>query len=117
MVTRLTRGQIWWADLGRPWGSAPAKRRPVLIISSDRFNDSAIATVTVASITSNLRLADAPGNVALSSGQSGLDRDSVINVSQIATLDKAVLTDEVASLDRELMNAVDAGLGLALGLR
>ena len=115
-MTALSRGQIWWADLGRPAGSAPAKRRPVLVISSDRFNDSAIATVTVASITSNLRLADAPGNVSLSADESGLDRDSVVNVSQVATVDKAVLVDLVGASDAELMAAVDAGLQLALGL-
>jgi len=115
-VTALSRGQIWWADLGRPSGSAPAKRRPVLVISSDRFNDSAIATVTVASITSNLRLADAPGNVALSIDESDLDRDSVVNVSQIVTVDKAVLVDLVGTIDTELMTAVDTGLQLALAL-
>jgi mRNA interferase MazF len=110
------RGEVWWADLGPRQGSAPSWRRPVLVISADAFNRSRIKTVTVAAITSNLRLGAAPGNVALSTGSAGLDRDSVINVSQVVTLDKTELTKHLGNLDALKMEQVDSGLRLALGL-
>ena len=112
----VARGEVWWADLGPRRGSAPAWRRPVVVISADAFNRSRIRTVTVVAITSNLRLAAAPGNVALAAASVGLDRDSVINVSQVVTLDKSDLTDRVGHLDQLKMEMVDAGLRLALGL-
>ncbi|MYI15420.1 MAG: type II toxin-antitoxin system PemK/MazF family toxin, partial [Acidimicrobiaceae bacterium] len=87
----IRRGDIHWADLRAPTGSEPGHRRPVLVVSSDRFNRSRISTVLAVAITSNLRLADAPGNVELAASESGLDRDSVVNVSQIVTVDKAAL--------------------------
>ena len=112
----VARSEVWWADLGPRQGSAPAWRRPVLIVSADAFNRSRIKTVTVAAITSNLRLAAAPGNVALAAGTAGLDRDCVVNVSQVITLDKSNLETRLASLDLSRMEQVDAGLRLALGL-
>ena len=90
----IVRGDIWWADLGEPRGSGPGFERPVLVVSSNAYNRSKIATVVCAVITSNLRLADAPGNVLLGTGDAGLDRPSVVNCSQVVTLDKAVLTDD-----------------------
>ena len=110
------RGEIWWADLGAAVGSAPAKRRPVAIVSSDRFNRSAINTVVVVSITSNLRLADAPGNVLLDPDDTGLERASVLNVSQIATVDRSMLIAPAGRLDAEAVARLDAGLRLALDL-
>lgn len=112
----VARGQVWWADLGPLQGSAPAWRRHVLVISADAFNRSRIKTVTVAAITSNLRLGAAPGNVALAAGSAGMDRNSVINVSQVVTLDKSDLTKLLGSLDVLKMEQVDASLRLALGL-
>jgi len=112
----VARGEVWWADLGPRRGSAPAWRRPVLVVSSDAFNRSTIKTVTVVALTSNLRLAAAPGNVALAAGSAGLDRDSVANVSQVVTLDKADLTQRLGALDGLKMGQVDAGLRLALEL-
>ena len=112
----VARSEVWWADLGPRQGSAPAWRRPVLIVSADAFNRSRIKTVTVAAITSNLRLAAAPGNVALAAGTAGLDRDCVVNVSQVITLDKSNLETRLGSLDLSRMEQVDAGLRLALGL-
>jgi mRNA interferase MazF len=88
----------------------------VLVISGDAFNRSAIKTVTVAAITSSLRLAAAPGNVALASGSAGIDRDSVINMSQVVTLDKSNLTKRLGNLDGLKMDQVDASLRLALSL-
>lgn len=112
----VARGEVWWADLGPRRGAAPAWRRPVLVISADAFNRSRIKTVTVAAITSNLRLGAAPGNVALAAGSAGLDRDSVINVSQVVTLDKSDLSKLLGSLDGLKMEQVNIGLRLALGL-
>lgn len=112
----MQRGDIWWADLGAKQGSSPAKRRPVLVVQADNFNASLIDTVMVAVITSNVRLADAPGNVALTKRSSKLRQLSVVNISQVATINKAALADRVGSLDAETMARVDDGLQLSLGL-
>lgn len=112
----VARGEVWWADLGPRQGSAPAWRRPVLVMSADSFNRSRIKTVTAVAITSNLRLAAAPGNVALAAGSAGLDRESVVNVSQIVTLDKLDLTKRLGLLDSVKLEQVEAGLRLALHL-
>jgi mRNA interferase MazF len=115
-VDEVLRGEIWWADLPEPRGSEPGFRRPVLVIQADAFNRSRIQTVVVAVITGNLALADAPGNVALPARVSGLPRDSVINVSQILTLDRGFLTDWAGVLTARLLNCVDAGLRSVLHL-
>ncbi len=112
----MKKGEIWWASLGEPRGSEPGFRRPVVIVSSNDFNDSRINTVLAAVITSNLYLADAPGNVLLQKKFSKLTKDSVINVSQIITLDKEFLTEKISKLNTQYLNALDAGLGLVLGL-
>ncbi|GAC1484891.1 MAG: type II toxin-antitoxin system toxin endoribonuclease MazF6 [Candidatus Dormibacteria bacterium] len=102
--------------MGPKEGSAPAWRRPVLVVSADSFNRSRIKTVTVIAVTSNLRLGAAPGNVALAAGTGGLDRDSVVNVSQVVTLDKSDLSTRLGNLDELKMEQVEAGLRLALAL-
>lgn len=112
----MRRGDIYWADLGTPTGSAPAKRRPVLIVQADSFNTSRIGTVIGAIVTTNQQLAAAPGNVALSKRASKLPKDSVVNVSQIVTLDKTMLEERVSSLAAETMTEVAAGLRLVLEL-
>nr|WP_226920626.1 type II toxin-antitoxin system PemK/MazF family toxin [Georgenia subflava] len=106
----ITRGELYWADLGPVQGSRPAKRRPVLVIQSDDYSRSRIGTVVVAVVTSNVALADWPGNVFLPSTSSGLPRDSVVNVTQIVTLDKADLLGFVAVLPFDRMRLVDEGL-------
>ena len=112
----IRRGEIWWATLSDPVGSEPGFRRPVLIVQSDAFNRSRIATVVVAAITSNVRLADAPGNVRLARRQSKLARDSVINVSQILTLDRRFLAERVSRLSTVVLSEVETGLRLVLSL-
>jgi len=112
----MRRGEIWWASLPDPLGSAPGHRRPVVIVQSDAFNRSRIASVIVAAVTSNLRLGDAPGNVHLPSSSSGLSRDSVINVSQLLSASRALLTDRVGRLTPEKVRKLDAGLRLAMAL-
>lgn len=112
----LGRGDIWWADLPEPVGSAPGYRRPVLVVQSDTFNRSRLDTVTVVALTASLRLVDAPGNVLIPSRESGLPRDSVANVSQVLTLDRARLTERVRRLPPRIVAQVDDGLRLALAL-
>ena len=92
----ITRGEIWWAELEDPRGSEPGFRRPVVVVQADSFNRSQIGTVLVVAITSNLELAEAPGNVTLSRRASRLPRKSVVNVSQILTLDKGFLAKKVS---------------------
>ena len=101
----IQRGEVWWAD-----------SRPVLVVSSDAFNRSKIATVLCAVVTSNLRLADAPGNVRLAVGDAGLDRPSVVNVSQVVTLDKAALVERLGTLDGAEIRLVELGLRRVLNL-
>nr|WP_022926725.1 type II toxin-antitoxin system PemK/MazF family toxin [Patulibacter americanus] len=112
----MSRGEVWWADLGESRGSAPAQRRPVLIVSADPFNASRINTVIVVALTRTLRLAALPGNVALPAELSGLPADSVANVTQVATLDRAALEVRVGALPAWTLVQVDAGLRRALGL-
>lgn len=113
----IQRGQIWWASLPEPEGSMPGYRRPVLVIQANEFNQSRIQTVIAAILTSNLALSSAPGNLMVKSKASGLARDSVVNVSQLITVDKRFLTEKVKSLDRRLMEQVDEGLRLVLALQ
>lgn len=112
----MYRGEIWWANLPDPMGSEPGYRRPVLIIQDDTFTQSRLRTVIVVIITSNIELANAPGNVLLSRDTTGLPRDSVANVSQIFTVDKAFLTERVGSLPVSLQEEVDEGLRTVLYL-
>jgi mRNA interferase MazF len=113
----VSRGELWWVDFGSPTGSAPGYRRPALVVSSDRFNNSRIATIVVAAVTSNLRLGGAPGNVVLDAGTGGLPGDSVVNVSQLITVDRSIVSDRIGRLPGRVVASVDAGLRLVLGLR
>jgi mRNA interferase MazF len=112
----MRRGEIWWASLSEPAGSGPGFRRPLLIISADSFNQSRINTVIAAAITSNLRLAAAPGNIEIPVRGTGLSRRSVVNVSQIVTVDRTALTERLGRLNAELLRQVENGLRLALSL-
>lgn len=112
----MTRGEIWWINLGIPFGSEPGFNRPVVIIQDDAFNRSRIQTVIVASITTNLDLADAPGNVYLKKEESGLPRNGVVNISQISTIDKNRLVDQVGVLPPALLSEIDFGLKLILNI-
>ena len=112
----MRRGEIWWASLPAPQGSGPGYRRPVVVVQSNQFNKSRISTVIIAIITSNLRLAAAPGNVLLDSYETGLPKDSVLNVSQVLTVDKSFLTERVGMLSGRNIAVMDAGLKLVMGL-
>ena len=99
-----------------PTGSGPGFRRPVVVVQSNPFNQSRIATAIVAIVTSNLALADAPGNVRVGRAESGLTKPSVVNVSQLVTLDREQLTQRVRALPAETMRDIDEGLRLVLGI-
>jgi mRNA interferase MazF len=112
----MRRGDIWWAALPAPVGSGPGMRRPVLIVQANSFNESRISTVIVAVITSNLALAEAPGNVRLGKSESGLPKPSVVNVSQVLTVDRGLLEEHVRVVSARLMERVNLGMRLTMGL-
>ena len=111
----ISRGDVWWADLGTPSGSEPGFRRPVIVVQSDAFNRSRIATVVCVPLTGNLRWANAPGNVLLGRKATGLPKDSVANVSQLVTLDKASLRDRVGKVPEAKLELVLYGVDVVLG--
>lgn len=112
----MKKGEIWWASLGEPRGSEPGFRHPVIIVSSNEFNDSRINTVLAVVVTSTRRLADAPGNILLEKKHSRLSKDSVVNVSQLITIDKEFLVEKISKLNAQHLNALNEGLRLVLGL-
>jgi mRNA interferase MazF len=112
----MQRGEVWWVELPEPATSEPGYRRPVVVVQSDAFNRSRIQTIVAVALTSNLRLAAAPGNVLLPAKDAGLPRDSVANVSQLLTLDRAFLTAPCGRLPSRLMARIEDGLRLVLGL-
>ena len=107
---------MWWADLGSPRGSAPALRRPVIVVSADFVNRSAIRTVSVVGLTSNVRWAGAPGNVLIAAGMAGMSQQSVANVTQLQTIERSDLDDKLGKLPRQVMRDIDAGLRRILDL-
>lgn len=112
----IARGAIHWVDLGQPVSSAPAKRRPAVVIQDDRLNRSGLSTVVVALLTSNTAAAEFPGNVFLPRSATGLTKDSVLNVTQVVTRDKADLGEPIGEVPSYLMDEVEAGLRLVLHL-
>jgi mRNA interferase MazF len=111
----VAQGDVCWADLPEPVGSGPGFRRPVLVVQGNAFNRSRIATVLVVPLTSNLRLANAPGNVVLPARASGLPRESVANVSQLIAIDRDLLSERVGHLSTDLLLTIFAGVDLVLG--
>lgn len=111
----IAQGEIWWADLGEPVGSAPGYQRPVLVVQCDALNLSRIGTVVCVPLTSNLKWAEAPGNVRLTARATGLAKDSVANVSLIVALDKQQLTDRTGNITRRQLELVLSGIDLVLG--
>ncbi len=110
----MRRGDIWWASLATPRGSSPGFRRPILVVQSNDFNRSRINTVIAAVVTSNMVLADAPGNVLLSRNEANLPKRSVANVSQIMTVDKTLLAEKIGSLSAQRLGEILVGIGLVL---
>jgi mRNA interferase MazF len=111
----IAQGEVWWAEFPPPTGSGPGFRRPVVVVQGDAFNRSRVATVVCVPLTSNLRWADAPGNVLLTARATGVPKDSVANVSQIIALDKTVLTERVGKLSPAKTELVLSGIDVILG--
>jgi len=111
----IAQGEVWWADLPAPTGSGPGFRRPVLVVQGDSLNRSRVATVVCVPLTSNLRWADAPGNVLLAARATGLPKDSVANVSQVLALDKNLLSERIGKLSRSKTELVLSGIDIVLG--
>ena len=111
----ICQGDVWWADLGDPAGSAPGFKRPVVVVQSDAINRSRIATIVCVPLTSNIKWADAPGNVLLKSSVTGLPKDSVANVSLIVAQDRDQLTERVGKLPPRHVAAVLVGIDAILG--
>ena len=113
----VKKGEVWWTSLGDPRGSEPGFKRPVIIVSANEFNKSAIKTVIVAVITSNLRLAEAPGNFSVSKKDSGLAKESVVNISQLLTLDKSFLVEKSKKIPELKLIRLNEGLKLVLSIQ
>ena len=111
----ISQGDVCWAELPPPTGSGPGLRRPVIVVQGDALNRSRVATVVCVPLTSNLRWADAPGNVLLRSRMTGLPKDSVANVSQVVTLDRTLLEERVGRISRAKIDLLLAGLDIVLG--
>ena len=111
----VSQGEIWWADLGDPLGSSPGYRCPIIVVQGDAFNRSRIATAVCVPLTSNLKWAEAPGNVLLDARLTGLPRDSVANVSQIVTVDRDMLIERAGKLSEKKLGLILAGIDVVLG--
>jgi mRNA interferase MazF len=113
----MTRGELWWADFGAPYGSEPGYRRPVLVIQNDFLNKSKLNTIIVVSLTTNLTYADVPSNVLITKSESKLKRDSVITTSQMEVIDRRRLIEKISKVDRTVMEKVEASIKFVLGMR
>lgn len=114
-MVEILQGEIWWAELPAVAGSGPGFRRPVIVVQGDHLNRSRIATAVCVPLTSNLRWADAPGNVLMPTGVSGLPKDSVANASQIVSVDRAFLARRVGKLTPKRLQQVMNGIDIVLG--
>jgi mRNA interferase MazF len=111
----IAQGHVYWANLPDPTGSGPGFRRPVLVVQGDALNRSRLRTVVCVPLTSNLRWAEAPGNVFLPAKATGLPKDSVANSSQLITLDRALLTQAVGKLSKRQLDLILSGIDIVLG--
>ena len=111
----IGQGEVWWADLGEPVGSGPGFRRPVLVVQGDALSRSALATVVCVPLTSQVKWAEAAGNVLLSPRETSLAKPSVANVSQIVALDRQILQRRVGKISRSRLAAVLSGIDVVLG--
>jgi len=113
----MTRGELWWADLGIPFGSEPGYKRPVLIIQNDFFNNSNINTTIAVPLTTNLLLAEIPGNILITQNESKLAKDSVIAIPQIEVIDRRRLLEKIAKIDRSIIEKVENSIMFILGIQ
>jgi mRNA interferase MazF len=112
----VARGEVWWADLPDPVASSPVGTHPVLIVQANAFNRSRLSTVVAVVLTTNVRLAEMPGNVLVPAKETGLPKPSVVNVTQVITADRSFLGSRAGKLRAETLERVDHGLSVVLGL-
>ena len=112
----MTRGELWWVDLGMPFGSEPAYKRPVLIIQNDFFNNSKINTTIIVPLTTNFLYAEAPGNIVINKDESKLTKDSVLVLSQIKVIDKSRLIEKISKVNKAIIQEVENNLMFVLGI-
>jgi mRNA interferase MazF len=110
----INQGDIWWIDLGKPSGSRPGYRHPHVVVQNNLFNHSRINTVVVCGLTSSLQRADSPGNLVLQRGEANLPKKSVVNISQLVTVDKSDLAEKIGSLSSTRVREILAGIHLLL---
>jgi len=113
----MIRGELWWVDFGMPFGSEPGYKRPVIIIQNDFFNNSKINTTIVIPLTTNLILAEAPGNILITKHQSKLKKDSVIITSQVEVIDRRRLIEKITKIDRTIIEKIEDNIIFLLGIR
>ncbi len=113
----IKQGDIFWIDLGIPKGSAPGYKHPHVVVQNNVFNQSKINTVVVCALTSNLKRANAPGNVLLKKGEGDLKKDSVVNISQILTVDKSDLVEKIGTLSPLRIKQLIEGVKLLIEMR
>ena len=113
----MTRGELWWVDYGIPYGSEPGFRRPVIILQNDFFNNSKINSTIVIPLSTNLVLADIPGNILAEKRYTKLGKDSVILLSQIGVVDKQRLIEKISKMERSIMDKIEDNLAFILGIR
>ncbi len=113
----MTRGEIWWADFGIPFGSEPGFNRPVLIVQDDDFNRSNINTIVIVPFTTNIALAEAPGNVFLETNDTGLTKDSVLVISQITAIDRKRLIEKISRVENKFFGEIEEGMRIVLGMK
>jgi mRNA interferase MazF len=113
----MIRGELWWVNYGIPYGSEPGYRRPVIIMQNDFFNNSKINTTVVVPLTTNLLLADVPGNVKINKKDTRLNKDSVILISQIGVIDKERLIEKISKIKSEIMEKLENNIAFILGIK
>lgn len=114
-MVEVAQGEVWWANLPEPAGSAAGFRRPVVVVQGDPLNRSRIGTIVCVPLTSNLVWANAPGNTLIPGNVVGLPKDSVANASQVLTVDRSFLTERVGKLSPKLLAQVMHGIAVVLG--
>jgi mRNA interferase MazF len=112
----MMRGELWWVDLGIPFGSEPGFRRPALIIQNDFFNKSKINTTIVVPLSTNILYADAPGNIFLNKSETKLSKDSVLAISQISVIDRKRLVEKISKLNKAIIEEVENNILFVLGI-
>jgi mRNA interferase MazF len=113
----MRRGEVWWVDLGDPRGSEPGYRRPVVIVSANRLNESGLSTTTIVVVSSNLRLESSIGNFRIPAGEIGLRKPSIVVGSALASVDKAFFLERIARLPDQRIAQLNDGLIITLGLK